>query len=62
MEVSMSKELSEEIKQAAIEAIRGLQLTPGAAVRFILKNVNGADEHQARKIVDRVYTGVYDDR
>jgi antitoxin component of RelBE/YafQ-DinJ toxin-antitoxin module len=62
MEVSMNKELSEEIKQAAIEAIRGLQLTPGAAVRFILKNVNGADEHQARKIVDRVYTGVYDDR
>lgn len=58
----MSNELSEEIKQAAIEAVRGLQLKPGAAVRFVLKNVHGANETQARTIVERIYTGDFNDR
>ena len=40
---------AQELKDAATEAVFGLQLGKDQAIRFILRNVKGANVKQARK-------------
>ena len=43
---------SQELKDAATEAVFGLQLSKDKAIRFILRNVKGSNVKQARKALE----------
>jgi hypothetical protein len=43
---------AKELKDAATEAVFGLQLSKDKAIRFILRNVKGANVKQARKALE----------
>ena len=47
---------TEALENAATEAVYGLQLGKDKAIRFILRNVNGANVKQARKALLYVCT------
>jgi len=43
---------AKELKDAATEAVFGLQLSKDKAIRFILRNVKGSNVKQARKALE----------
>lgn len=43
---------AQELKDAATEAVFGLQLSKDKAIRFILRNVKGSNVKQARKALE----------